>query len=66
MSNKTCAQPATMLSIADTARYLNVTTRTVQQMIADRRLRAYSLGPRVVRLRLDEINAALRPYGGAA
>lgn len=55
-----------MLSIADTARYLNVTTRTVQQMIADRRLRAYSLGPRVVRLRLDEINAALRPYGGAA
>jgi excisionase family DNA binding protein len=65
MSSRTRPQPAAMLSITDTAHYLNVTTRTIRQMIADRRLRAYSLGPRVVRLRLDEIDAAMTPFGGA-
>jgi hypothetical protein len=35
-------------------------------MIADGRLKAYDLGPRVVRLRLDEIDAAMKPYGGVA
>jgi len=53
------------MSIADSATYLGVTTRTVQQMIADGRLRAYRLGPRIVRLRRGDIDAALQPYGGA-
>jgi excisionase family DNA binding protein len=54
------------MSIANVAVYLNVTTRTVQQMIADGRLPAYRLGPRVVRLRRDDVDAALTPYGGAS
>lgn len=54
------------LSISDTADYLGVTTRTIRQMIADGRLRGYKLGARVVRLRRDEIDSALRPFGGAA
>jgi excisionase family DNA binding protein len=62
--SKTASPPN--LSIADAATYLGVTTRTVQQMIADGRLRAYRLGPRIVRLRRDDIDAALQPYGGAA
>ena len=54
------------ISISDTADYLGVTTRTVRQMIADGRLTGYRLGARVVRLRRDEIDAALQPFGGAA
>lgn len=54
------------LSIAETADYLGVTTRTVRQMIADGRLTGYRLGARLVRLRRDEIDAALQPFGGAA
>ncbi len=45
--------------------YLGVTDRTIRQMIADGRLRAYQLGPRVIRLRLDEIEAAMQPVGSA-
>jgi excisionase family DNA binding protein len=52
------------LSISDTADYLDVTTRTVHQMIADGRLTAYRLGARVIRLRRDEIDAAMVPFGG--
>lgn len=54
------------LSIGETADYLGITTRTVRQMIADGRLIGYKLGARVVRLRRDEIDAAMRPFGGAA
>lgn len=63
MATKTASPPN--LSIADVADYLGVTTRTVQSMIADGRLTAYRLGPRVVRLRLADVDAALQPYGGA-
>jgi excisionase family DNA binding protein len=54
------------VSIADAAEYLGVTTRTIRQMIADGRLRGYRSGSRLVRLRLDEIDAAIKPFGGAA
>jgi len=55
-----------VVSIADAADYLGVTTRTIRQMIADGRLLGYRSGSRLVRLRLDEIDAAMQPYGGAA
>jgi excisionase family DNA binding protein len=64
MSSKTAVSPPNM-SVADVAEYLGVTTRTVQMMLADGRLRAYRLGPRIVRLRRDEVDAALQPYGSA-
>lgn len=50
----------------EAAEVLCLTDRTVRTMIADGRLRAYRLGPRVIRLRLDEVEAALQPFGGAA
>jgi excisionase family DNA binding protein len=50
---------------AEAAEYLGVTTRTIRQMIADGRLRGYRSGTRLVRLDLDEIDAAMRPFGGA-
>jgi excisionase family DNA binding protein len=54
------------ISITDAATYLDVTTRTIRQMIADGRLRGYRSGSRLVRLRVDEIDAAMQPFGGAA
>ena len=38
---------------------------TVREMIRDGRLRAYSLGPRIVRLKRAEIESAFQPYGAA-
>ncbi len=40
---------------------LGVTDRTVRSMCADGRLRGYRLGRKVIRLRLDEVEAALQP-----
>jgi excisionase family DNA binding protein len=54
------------VSITEAADYLGVTTRTIRQMIADTRLTAYSNGPRIIRLDRNEIDAAMRPFGGAA
>ena len=54
------------VTILQAAEYLGVTDRTVRQIIADGRLRGYRSGRRVVRLRVDEIDAAMQPFGGAA
>ena len=48
------------MSIGQTAEYLGINERTVRNAIADGRLTAYQLGPRVVRLRRSEVDAALR------
>ncbi|MDS1115611.1 helix-turn-helix domain-containing protein [Gordonia westfalica] len=50
----------------EAAEYLGVSTRTVRQMIADGRLRGYRNGPRMIRLDLNEIDASMTPFGGAA
>jgi excisionase family DNA binding protein len=54
------------VSNSGAAEYLGVTTRTIRQMIADGRLRGYRSGPRLVRLDLNEVDAAMTPFGGAA
>jgi excisionase family DNA binding protein len=54
------------VKIGDAADYLQVTDRTIRQMIADGRLTGYRSGTRLVRVDLNEIDAAMQPYGGAA
>ncbi|ORV91199.1 DNA-binding protein [Mycobacterium interjectum] len=54
------------VKIAEAAEYLQVTDRTIRQMIADGRLTGYRSGGRLVRLDLNEIDRAMRPFGGAA
>jgi excisionase family DNA binding protein len=54
------------VTIAETAEYLGLTDRAVRQAIADGRLKAHHLGPRIIRLKISEIDAALMPYGGEA
>jgi excisionase family DNA binding protein len=53
-----------LVSIATAASYLDVNPRTIYNMIQDGRLTAYTLGPRVLRIRLSQLDAALAPYGG--
>lgn len=54
------------IKITEAAKYLGVTDRTIRQMIADGRLTGYRSGSRLVRVDLNEIDAAMRPFGGAA
>lgn len=54
------------VKIADAAEYLQVTDRTIRQMIADGRLTGYRSGGRLVRVDLNEVDAAMKPFGGAA
>jgi excisionase family DNA binding protein len=54
------------ISVADAAEYLGVTTRTIRQMIADGRITGYRSGHRLVRVDLNDVDAAMRPFGGAA
>lgn len=53
------------VKLSEAAEYLQVTTRTVSAMIADGRLTGYKSGTRLVRVDLDEIDSAMRPFGGA-
>ena len=41
-----------------------MTERTVRQMIADGRLVGYRMAKNFIRLDLNEIDAAMTPYGG--
>lgn len=54
------------VKIAEAAKYLQVTDRTIRQMIADGRLTGYRNGARLVRVDLDEIDNSMQPFGGAA
>ena len=51
---------------SEAAEYLGVTDRTIRQMIADGRLTGYRSGRRIVRIDLNEIDAAMTPFGGSA
>lgn len=59
------AQRKTYITQREAAEILGVTDRTVRNMIADKRLTGYRLGRRVIRLRLDEVEAAMKPMAGA-
>ncbi|WP_322860105.1 excisionase family DNA-binding protein [Mycobacterium europaeum] len=54
------------VTLAEAAEYLGVTARTIRQMIADGRLTGYRASYRLVRVDLNEIDAAMKPFGGAA
>lgn len=51
---------------SEAAEYLGVKPRTIRQMIADGRLTGYRSGHRLVRVDLNELDAAMQPFGGAA
>ncbi|WP_255032704.1 excisionase family DNA-binding protein [Mycobacterium marinum] len=54
------------VKLSEAAEYLGCTDRTIRQMIADGRLTGYRSGTRLVRVDFDELDAAMRPFGGGA
>lgn len=52
--------------IIEAAEYLGVTDRTIREMILDGRLTGYRNGARLVRVDLNELDARMQPFGGAA
>lgn len=54
------------VKLTEAAEYLQVTDRTIRQMIADGRLTGYRSGNRLVRVDLNEVDAAMQPFGGGA
>ena len=53
--------PPQWMTRAEVAELYRVTTRCVDLMRADGRLRAYTLGDRIIRFRRDEVDAAFTP-----
>jgi excisionase family DNA binding protein len=45
-----------MITVAETAKRLNVSELTVRRSISHRHLRAYRLGPKLIRLDADEVD----------
>lgn len=67
MANATpLPRPRKYGKISEAAEYLGVTERTIRQMIADGRLTGYRSGKRLVRVDLNEVDAAMKPFGGGA
>ncbi|MGE3842423.1 MAG: helix-turn-helix domain-containing protein [Vicinamibacterales bacterium] len=60
-TERLAADRKTYITQQEAADILGVTDRTIRNMAAQGRLRAYRLGPRMIRLRLDEVEAALQP-----
>ncbi|WP_280472756.1 helix-turn-helix domain-containing protein [Nocardia cyriacigeorgica] len=55
-----------MLSVAAAADCCGVSTRTMRRWIAEGRLQAKRVGPRLVRIDPDELAKLLEPIGGDA
>lgn len=55
-----------LASIERAAALVDVTPRTIRNLIARNELAAVRLGPRLIRVDLDDLERALRPIGGAA
>lgn len=50
-------------TVKETAEYLGVSVRTVRSYIADGRVKAVRLGPRMVRVEKESVDALMRPIG---
>lgn len=57
--------PRKYSSIADAAGYAAVSEKTIRRWIASGRINGYRAGSRIIRVDLNEIDAALRPIPNA-
>jgi excisionase family DNA binding protein len=54
-----------LASIADAGAYAGVHPRTIRRRISDGALTGYRMGPRLIRVDLDELDELLRPIPAA-
>jgi excisionase family DNA binding protein len=59
-SQKLPKRPLTRKEVAD---FLQVSTRTVDRMCEDGKLKYWKLGPRYIRFNLEDVLAAMKPSG---
>jgi excisionase family DNA binding protein len=50
-----------LVSLQDAAAYADVSTRTIRRYIADGRLRAFRLGPRLIKIGLADLDRLAAP-----
>jgi len=59
-----------LVTLTEAASYAGISTKTIRRRIADGSLAGYRMGPRLIRVDLNEVDALLRPIpsarGGAA
>jgi excisionase family DNA binding protein len=53
-------------TVPDAAAYATVSVQTLRRWIKAGLLRAYRVGPRQVRIDLDDLDALIQPIGGAS
>jgi excisionase family DNA binding protein len=61
MSRSSTSYTDHLISIGQAAAYAGVSTKTLRRRIADGTIPAVRLGPRAIRVRPGDIEAALRP-----
>lgn len=52
------------VSLDEGAEYVGVTSRTIRQWITEGKIRGYRVNSRLIRIDLNELDAALQPFGG--
>lgn len=58
---RTNKQLPVYVSLDEAAQIMSLSTRTIRRRISDGTIPAYQCGTRPIRIRLDELEAALRP-----
>lgn len=66
MPNTSTTLARHLVGLASAAEYAEVHPRTLRRYIASGRLTGYRVGPRLVRVDLNEVNALLRPIPAAS
>lgn len=54
-----------LLTIQQASAYAGVSTKTIRRRISDGSLAGYRMGPRLIRVDLNEVDALLRPIPSA-
>lgn len=57
--------PRAYVGIPEAATYLDVATKTIRRLIAEKKLPAYRLGNRVIKVKIVDLESVLTPIGGA-
>ncbi len=55
-----------LIGLQEAADYCGVSYRTMRRWIADGRLNAFRVGPRLLKVTITDLNALHQPVGGAA
>jgi excisionase family DNA binding protein len=55
-----------LIGLQEAADYCDVSYRTVRRWIADGRINAVRVGPRLLKVSADDLDAFLQPVGGGA